>query len=88
MTRVQVKPGGFLLQHLTGRIFDVVPHSKKGGWFAAEVKEVFLPHEVRVLGRHEGEYDPNHWGELDPDAYDRLGHNIGAGKHLLDTGVN
>jgi hypothetical protein len=60
---------------------------------------IFSNDEVRVLGKHEGEYDPNHWGEQDPDAYDRMGFNGDLawmnlqgypphGRHLLDTGVN
>jgi hypothetical protein len=49
---------------------------------------VFFDDEVRVLGKHEGDYDPEHWGEQDPDSYDRLGYQLGAGKHLLETGVN
>jgi hypothetical protein len=61
----------------------------------------FTDAEVRVLGRHEGEYNPNHWGELDPDAYDRMAWKSVAfsswadsamvdyahGRHLLHTGV-
>lgn len=70
------------------RFFDVERTTYHGGP-AFETKDyLFYPHEVRVLGKHEGEYDPNHWGELNPDAYDRSGYDTNHGRHLLDTGVN
>lgn len=60
---------------------------------------IYTPGEVTLVGRHAGEYDPEHWGEKDPDAYDRMGYAVGMygweariggfhGRHLLDTGVN
>ena len=84
---------------LKGQFFNVEDTPLKwddGAYWRTDPNEyIFADYEVRVLGKHEGEYDPNHWGELDPDSYDRLGyrgdahwgHN-GHGRHLLDTGVN
>lgn len=60
-----------------------------GQWYVDNKRAIFTNDEVRVLGRHEGEYDPNHWGELDPDAYDRQGFrsDYPHGRHLLHTGT-
>lgn len=89
MARIQVLKTGEVLE-------ATAAYDGNESWWEAGARD-FSPHLVRVLGRHEGEYNPNHWGELDPDAYDRLGYlnpHDGTeddyqphGRHLLHTGV-
>lgn len=72
----------------TGEVLEATAaYDGNESWWEAGARD-FSPHLVRVLGRHEGEYDPQHPGELDPDAWDRATHQLkDRARHLLHTGV-